>query len=89
MVASNLRDDVEAGRAVAEPVTADWVLERDAMPRGRCALCGGAYELPKVGCERSTTTGSVDRTNSRLGHDRTNCKMVCRGCNFAKRARLV
>ena len=88
-IASNLKADAEKGRPVEEPVTVDWVLQRDAMQRGRCALCGGAYELPMVGCERTTETGSVDRTNSARGHEKANCKLVCRGCNFAKRARLV
>ena len=88
-IASNLKADAEAGRPVEEPVTVDWVLERDALQGGRCALCGGAYELPMVGCERTTETGSVDRTNSARGHETANCKLVCRGCNFAKKARLV
>ena len=92
MVAGNLRADADAGRVVAapsEPVTVDWVLERDAVQGGKCALCGLGYELPKVGCERTTGTASVDRTNSDLGHSIGNCKLTCRGCNFAKRNRLV
>ena len=89
MVAGNLRADEDAGRVVTDPVTADWVLQRDRVQGGKCALCGEAYELPKVGCERSTGTASVDRCNSAVGHTVANCKLVCRGCNFSKKARIV
>ena len=88
-IASNLKADAEAGRAVDVPVTVDWVLQRDKMQGGRCALCGGTYELPMTGCERTTETGSVDRSNSDRGHEQKNCKLLCRSCNFAKKAKLV
>ena len=88
-IASNLKADEEKGRPVMEAITVDWVLERDKMQGGRCAMCGHAYELPMVGCERTTETASVDRNDSARGHETANCRIVCRGCNFAKRDRLV
>ena len=87
-IAGHLKADADLGRAVAEPITVDWVLARDAEQEGKCALCGEPYEMMRVGVAASTASASVDRIGHR-GHEQGNCQLCCRSCNFSKRDRLV
>ena len=72
-----------------QALTVDWVLQRDATQGGVCALCGESYTMPRVGGESNGSSASIDRILSHRGHETSNCWIVCRSCNFAKRDALV
>ena len=87
-IEGHLANDEELGRGVGEPISLDWVLERDAMQGGICALCDEPYEMLRVGVKATTSSASVDRIGHR-GHEVGNCQILCRSCNFSKKAQLV
>jgi len=80
------RQDYHGGRDVNHENYVDykWVIDRLYKARQCCESCQVQLALVDYG-PREMTQWSVDRIDNNLSHHKTNCQILCLGCNVAKR----
>jgi hypothetical protein len=59
------------------------ILDKHKKQEGLCALCSEEYMCSNY-LRFSNNQFSIDRIDSKLGHTKDNCQLVCFGCNRQK-----
>jgi hypothetical protein len=59
------------------------IIDKHQKQKGLCALCSCEYSCSNYS-KFSNNQFSIDRIDSKLGHTKSNCQMVCFGCNRQK-----
>ncbi|KAJ1494691.1 hypothetical protein T484DRAFT_2399722 [Baffinella frigidus] len=59
------------------------IIDKHQKQKGLCALCSCEYSCSNYS-KFSNDQFSIDRIDSKLGHTKSNCQMVCFGCNRQK-----